>query len=80
MGLSFEQALIEVWRQAPRRGHQGRRTRHGALPRSPESEAPSPVGGFRVRGERGSWTGTEPSDEIALGADGTLRQESDAVP
>jgi hypothetical protein len=38
------------------------------------------AGGFRVRGKRDSWAGAEPPDQIPVGANGSVRQKSHAVP
>ena len=38
------------------------------------------TGGFHFRWQRDSWAGAEPRNEVPLGANGTLRQEGNAVP
>jgi len=65
---------------SPRGEHQDRRARVQALSSSDHSQAQTEAGGFHIRRERDSWAGTEPGYKITVGANGPVRQESDAVP
>ncbi len=62
-----------------RRERRCRRLRHGALPCSEHTQTPPAGSGFRVRRERDSGAGTEPGNEIPVGANGTCWQKGDAV-
>jgi hypothetical protein len=79
MNASFEQTLIDVWRQALVENADvvklGWKTLSGSH-HSPERLA---AGGLRFWRERNSWAGAEPGYEITLGAVGTVWQKSDAV-
>ena len=79
MALSFEQVLIEVWRQALI--DQAKAVELGSerftVRRTPKRGLHQADFTF---GKRDSGAGAEPADEISVGADGTVRQEGDAVP
>ena len=80
MKVSFKEVLTEVWRQAPVPERQDRRARVCELRCSTHSQTWPSESGFRVRVQRDSGAGTEPADQIPLGANDTIRQEGDAVP
>jgi hypothetical protein len=76
--LSFEQAFIEVWRQTL---VENAKVVELGADRFPVKDTPKRrMRQVHVRGQRDSRAGTEPPDQIPVGADGTVRQESDAVP
>ena len=64
----------------PRRGRQSGRAWDRSLLCPAYSKTPFAGGGPRFRRQGNSWAGAEPTDELSVGAVGTLRQKGDAIP
>ena len=79
MNPSFEQTLIDVWRQSLIENANVVELGTEAFPRSSDSQAPLAGSGFNDRRKRDSGAGTKPRYKIPLGKDGALWHEGHAI-
>jgi len=80
MNPSFEQSLVEVWRQVLIENAKVVVLGTELFPAQRTPKASFAAGGFRFRRGRDSWAGTESGNELQLGRSGAGWQEGDAVP
>lgn len=80
MELSFEPALIDVWRQALLGNAKTVLLGSERYPARRTPQARAAASGLCVRRERDSKAGTEPAENVPAGGNGAIWKESNAVP